>query len=174
MVIYVGDSGRGGGDVVSRVTGTHCAGNVEGSALRRHVAERMGYPILRTKRPGGSTKVRLDLLDPRIGEEKVSNYIRSGAWKYVVCRDYEEAHDFQGFVIERLHPLLNVHRPAWRTEREPRYQALLDRLLSAPAVPCGELRGKPTGPGVYVLYHQLEPEEATTAGHSSEPAGPRP
>jgi hypothetical protein len=39
MYIYVGD----GSNVTARILTCHCAGNVEGSALRKHVAECMGF-----------------------------------------------------------------------------------------------------------------------------------
>ena len=40
-IIYVGDSGK----VMSRLRSNHCRGNVEASALRKYVAEAMGYKL---------------------------------------------------------------------------------------------------------------------------------
>jgi hypothetical protein len=90
MIIYVGDAG----DIIKRIKTNHCSGNVEGSALRSHVAEAIGYKIKSTKRSTGSTRYRIELPDPREGEKHVSDYIRSGEWRYVVCNSYAEAKDF--------------------------------------------------------------------------------
>jgi len=46
MIIYVGDSK----DVIKRIRTNHCKGNVEASALRKYVAEALGYRIKITKR----------------------------------------------------------------------------------------------------------------------------
>ena len=81
FAIYVGDSGN----VVNRILGDHCSGNVEGLELRHLVAEAKGYAFTRSRRSSGSTRVRIDLPDPREGEAHVSTYIRSGRWKYVIC-----------------------------------------------------------------------------------------
>lgn len=152
-VIYVGDAG----DVVRRILTNHCGGNVEGSALRKAVAEAMGYRLKRTRRPSGSIRVRIDLPNPREGERRVSEYLRSGKWRYVACCSYGEAHDFQWYVIERLKPLLNrVFRP-WNHGRLQRYQSILVQLEEALALDCDQLRGKQSGPGVYVLFHTKIP-----------------
>ena len=124
MIIYVGDSSN----VVNRILTNHCSGNVEGSALRKHIAKEMGYRIKRTRRPSGSMKTRIDLPNPREGETSVSSYIRSGWWKYVICNSNEEAQDFQWYAIEHLQPLLNVNRKRWERDNVSRYQMLLEEL----------------------------------------------
>jgi len=48
-VIYVGDAR----DVVKRIQNNHCGGNVEASALRKAVAEAMGYSLKRTRARSG-------------------------------------------------------------------------------------------------------------------------
>ena len=155
MVIYVGDAR----DVIKRIRDNHCAGNVEASALRKHIAVAKGYNIISTRRPSRSTRVRIDHPASRIGEAKVSEYIRSAEWKYIICNSYEEAHDFQWYVIETLEPLLNVDRKPWNTSCIETYEALLGRLNSYSAFKCSQLRGMPSGSGVYVLYHVLRPHE---------------
>lgn len=149
LIVYVGDSGN----VSKRIRRNHCGGNVEASALRRHVAERKGFPIKKTRRPSGSRRVRLDLPDPKAGEEEISAYLRSGMWKLVICDSPEEARDFQWYVIEALNPLLNVDRQPWNTDRGARYQSLLAELTG---FPCRSYRDLETesGPGVYVFYHE--------------------
>lgn len=147
--IYVGDAR----DVVKRILTNHCGGNVEGSALRKAVAESMGYRLRRMRRPSGSIRVRIDLPDHRVGERRVSEYIRSGMWRYVICCTYEEAHDFQWYVIERLEPLLNKSVIPWNSGRTQRYEALLSQLIETRVLSYHQLRGKQTGSGVYVLYH---------------------
>jgi len=155
MIIYVGDSR----DVVKRILTNHCNGNVEASALRRHIAEAMGFQIKKTKRPSGSIRVRIDLPDPRVGEKEISSYIHSGEWKYVICSSYKEANDFQWYVIAKLGPLLNRDRKTWNKRKLHKYQILLTNLLDSPALRCSQLHGMRSGPGVYIFYHQKPPQK---------------
>jgi len=150
MIIYVGDAGG----VIKRIRTNHCSGNVEASALRRHVAKAKGYRIKSTRRTSGSIKARIDLPNPRTGEVDVSDYIRSGEWRYVICNSYAEANDFQWYVIDQLKPLLNKNCKPWNRENLQRYQALLAQLTNSPALNWDQLHGMQSGPGVYVLYHQ--------------------
>lgn len=157
MVIYVGKSQK----VINRIITNHCKGNranVEGSALRKHVAQAIGYGIKSTKRSSGTTKVRIDLPNPREGEVRVSNYIRSGKWRYIICNSYDEARGFEGYVIEQLKPLLNKDFPSWDNNNLQKYQILLTQLRNSPASSCTQLKGMQTGPGVYILYHKRQPE----------------
>jgi hypothetical protein len=153
MVIYVGDAA----DVVKRIRKNHCAGNVEASALRRHIAVAMGYNIVATKRASGSTRVRIDHPEPKVGESKVTEYIQSAEWKYVICGTYEEAHDFQWYAIEKLEPLLNVNRKSWNKSFIERYEFLLAELHGASSYRCNQLKGAHSGSGIYVLYHNFRP-----------------
>jgi len=153
MIIYVGDAH----DVIKRIQTNHCSGNVEASALRRHVAEAKGYKISSTRRSSGSTRVRIDLLNSRIGEMDVSDYIRSGGWRYIVCNSYAEANDFQWYAIAQLKPLLNKNLKSWNRRNLQRYQTLLSQLASSQILNCDQLHGIQSGPGVYVFYHQRRP-----------------
>jgi len=157
MNIYVGDAG----DVVKRILTNHCSlsSNVEASALRSAVAEDMGYRLKRTRRLSGSTKVRIDLPNPREGENMVSAYIRSGEWKYIICKSYDEAHDFQWYVIDQLKPILNKNVQSWDTQKTLRYQSLLKQLSMSKPLSCTGLSKEHSGPGVYVLFHELTPKE---------------
>lgn len=154
FVIYVGDAA----DVVKRIRSQHCSGNVEGSACRRHVAQKKGYRLISTKRPSGTTRVRLNLPTPREGEEQVSIYIRAGKWRYCLCETPVEANDFQWYVIEKLNSLLNVTRKGWEPKAKTRYEILMQNLISSREFSYDELRYQPTGPGVYVLSHESEPK----------------
>jgi len=153
MVIYAGHSSN----VVKRIRTNHCSGNVEASVLRLRIAQEKGYNIVSTRRPSDSVRKRIDLPDPSEGEAEVSRYIRSGRWKYVLCDSDEEARDFEWYVIEHVRPLLNVEGRQWREPNTTRYQVLLEELQRSEGLSCQELRGKPTGPGVYVLHHDLRP-----------------
>ncbi len=152
-VIYVGDAR----DVLKRIRTNHCSGNVEASALRRYVAESMGYDIRRERRPSGSTRLRIDLPDPRQGEIRISNYIRNGLWRVIVCDGYQLANDFQWYVIEQLRPLLNRIRQNYLQNKLPLYQQMLQQLVNSPLLNYSDLCRVESGPGVYVLYHQLKP-----------------
>ena len=159
FVIYVGDSSN----VVNRIRTNHCAGNIEGSAMRRHVADAKGYTIKRSRRTGGSMRVRIDLPNPREGEADVSRYVRSGWWICVICDSDGEARDFQWYLINHLRPILNVRTRDWNHSNRGRYQELLAAIEHAEALTHDQLKGKRTGPGVYILYHN-HPPEATAAG----------
>lgn len=159
VIVYVGDSR----DVVKRILTNHCKGNVEASALRRYVAEAMGYRIKKARRPSGSIRVRIDVSDPKTGEEDVSNYIRSGEWRYVICSSFQEAHDFQWYAIDQLDPVLNKDRKTWNRRNLHRYQDLLARLSGSPRLKYSQLHGMQSGPGVYVLHHQNPKKEVNKA-----------
>ena len=100
MNIYVGD----GSKIGKRVKNNHCTGNVEGSSLRKHIASNLGFEIIKEKRPSGSTRVKLNVPNPNVGENKISNYLQSGEWKYLICETVEIAKDFQFYVIQNLIP----------------------------------------------------------------------
>ena len=153
IAIYAGDAM----DVVKRIRSNHCSGNVEGSALRRHIAENIGYQIMSTRRSSGSYRVRLDLPNPKTGEHIITVYLRTGLWKFILCDSYEEAHDFQWYVIDMLKPLLNVHHDTWNRENIVRYQVLITELTSAPGMIYDQLKNIVSGPGVYVLFHEKAP-----------------
>jgi len=150
MIIYVGDAR----DVIRRILSNHYTGNVEASALRRAIAEEMGYPLRRTKRKSGSIRVRIDLPFPREQEKMISEYILNGEWKYVICESYSEAHDFQWYVIEQLKPLLNRKLKSWSPQRTRKYEYLLTKLLKSRSLSRSNLKKMQSGPGVYVLFHK--------------------
>jgi hypothetical protein len=150
IAIYAGDAT----DVVKRICSNHCSGNVEGSALRRHIAEKIGYKIKSTRRSSGTYRVRLDLPNPKTGEQLISAYVRTGLWKFNICDTYEEAQDFQWYVIDKLKPLLNVRHDTWNPENIVRYQLLMSELTASPGMTYMRLKNIVSGPGVYVLFHE--------------------
>jgi len=155
MVIYVGD----GSDMVGRIKSNHCSGNVEGSALRKCVARAKGFPLSSQKRSSGSVRVRIASPDPKRDENAISEYIRAGSWRLVSCDSYEEAHDFQWFVIEHLNPLCNVTHKAWDRGKATRYQQLVRDLTTSALMTYTEVRAsRLKAPGVYVLEHQSRPD----------------
>jgi len=147
ILLYIGDSR----DVVKRILSTHCTGNVEGSALRLAVAEALGYPIVREKRPSGWTRTRIAIPGSRQAEHEISAFIQSCVWRYVLCATYEEAHDFQWYAIDKLRPKLNKDRKPWIAAKASRYAQLLESLLAQPPTPCTDLDRRKSGPGVYLL-----------------------
>jgi len=153
MIIYAGD----GSNIRTRIKTNHCNPNVEGSALRQHVATELGYELSRQKRPSGSTRIRINSINPDIDEQNVSTYVRTGSWRYVVCDSAKEALDFQWFVIEKLEPLLNKKKKKWNANNLIRYEHLFSELMECPLTPFQALDNIPTEPGVYVLYHDIAP-----------------
>jgi hypothetical protein len=158
LCIYVGDSGN----VVGRIRRDHCGGgaNVEGSALRKAIAEVLGFRLVRKLRPSGKTKLQIDAPDPAGAEAEITAYLRKGRWRVAIAESYVEAHDFQWYVVNRMNPALNKHRESWRAELQQRYELLFQMLDSCVALDYDELRGKQSGPGVYVLYHDHLPERS--------------
>ncbi len=146
--------------MIGRIKSNHCSGNVEGSALRQCVAKMKGFQLSRQKRPSGrSVKVRIASPDPTRDENAVSAYIRAGSWRLVACDNYDEAHDFQWFVIERLDPLCNVTRLRWDQTKAVRYQQLLERLTTSSLMAYADIRiSSIKAPGVYVLEHPDRPD----------------
>jgi hypothetical protein len=143
---YVGDASN----LRARVR-QHCGGNVEASALRKHVAAELGLGLTRERRASGSTRTRIDLPAPKEGERQVSAYLGEGVWRAVVCASAEEARDAQWFAIDALAPYLNRERRVWDACLEPRYAGLLTRLREGEARPCGGASW-PTTPGVYAFW----------------------
>jgi hypothetical protein len=173
MVIYVGDSR----DVIRRIKTYHLGGNVEASALRRHVAVALGFGLTRTKRPSGATRVRIDLPNPSEGEAAVSRYLKAGQWQYVMCDSYEGANALQWYAIARLAPVLNRDRRAWEPGMEGILEALMRELSVSRMRNARELAGLPSGSGVYVLHHErapsahnqpIEPDAKRTRGSSAK------
>jgi len=166
IVIYVGDSK----DVIRRIRDNHCGNgtNVEASALRERVAENMGYRISKTRRASGSTKKRLDLPNPQMGEQEISAYIKSGIWRFAICNSAAEAKDFQWYVIEQLKPLLNIERKPWNKQFLEGYKGLSAKLTTSPARTLNQLNAIKSGPGVYVLYHEVPPRDFITRHNTTK------
>jgi hypothetical protein len=61
------------------------------------------------------SRVKLNVTKPKVGENKISNYLQSREWKYRICETAEIAKDFQFYVIQYLipKPLLNVNMGSW-------------------------------------------------------------
>lgn len=156
LALYVGDAGR---NVVRRILKDHCGGNVEASILRRRVAEEMGYQIKPTRRQSGSIRYRIDDPNSQKGESDVSDYLRSGKWRYLVC-DSDEAHDFQWYAIDQIKPLLNKLCKPWNHNYLHKYRSLLAKLLESPMLAVDQMDSKQTGPGVYVFYHKQRPSHS--------------
>jgi len=126
----------------------------------------MGYGFNRTRRPNGNTRIRIDLPNPRDGEKRVSEYIRSGKWKYILFRSYDEAHDFKWYAIDELNPMLNVNRRPWNQIELTRYRGLLEELERSSMFSCEQLRELETGSGVCLFYHKNEPRnDVCLSGH---------
>ncbi|UCH37177.1 MAG: hypothetical protein JSV76_05705 [Candidatus Bathyarchaeota archaeon] len=152
-IIYVGDSRN----VYKRIRNNHCSGNVEASALRRYVAEALGFQIRRERRPIGSTRVRIDLPNPRQGEQAVTDYIRQGKWQILLLDHYDLAHDFQWYVIEKLNPFLNRECKNFQTQKSELYGNLIERLTKSSFINYRSLTKTSSKPGIYVLYHEQKP-----------------
>lgn len=155
MIIYVGDSKH----VAKRIARDHCSGNVEGSALRRHVARNLGFEIIREKRTSGTSKYRINSIDPKEDERIVSEYIRQGLWQVICLNDAVDVRDFQHYVIEKLNPLLNIEARKWNKHKSAEYSNLLEKLIASNASTWKEIRDQGDNyPGVYILHHDNMPE----------------
>jgi hypothetical protein len=159
MHIYVGD----GSKIGTRIKNQHCGGNVEGSSMRKLVARAMGYTFTQQRRLKGSWKVRLDLPNPSTGEKQITNYIRNGVWKYIVCPSTIDAKDFQFYVIQNIipAPILNINQGKWQEDMQPVYQNMLQQLLNCQAHNYDQSVNIPTEPGVYLFIHDEDPNNST-------------
>jgi hypothetical protein len=153
--IYIGDSEN----VLKRIKRNHCNGNVEASALRRHIAEAMGYKLKREKRPSGNTRIRIDLPVSLKGEKEISDYLRQGKWRVVTCDSYQLAKDFQWYAIEQLKPRLNRDRREYPKTKVAFFQKLLQQLAGSSFLDCNTIDETKSKPGVYILYHQEIPNK---------------
>jgi len=97
-------------------------------------------------------------------EARITEYARAGKWRTVLCTDYDEAHDFQWFCVDKLDSqglsLLNRDRQPWNSSKADRYNQLWAKLMSPgnPLVFRDEIGSERAGPGVYVFYHEWRPE----------------
>jgi len=119
---------------------------------------KMGFEIIKEKRPSGSSKLSIDSDAERI----VSNYIQTGKWRVVICSSVEEARDFQWYVIDKTRPTLNKYMQFWKTNSEDRYANLLDTLLDSAPVEFNYTLEVSTESGVYSLWHEIEPKQFIT------------
>lgn len=155
MHIYIGD----GSKIGTRITKQHCGGNVEGSSLRKLVARAMGYTFTQQRRSKGSLRVRIDLPSPLIGEKQITNYLRIGKWKFVICPPGIEAKDFQFYAIQNINPppILNINQGTWKENRLEVYQGMLNELLNCQAHNYAQTVNIPDEPGVYLFIHDNQP-----------------
>ena len=149
MLQYIGDSNN----IKNRVR-QHCTGNVESSALRKTIAEEMGFEIITVKRPSGSRK---KTVNPLSAEKLISDYIQSGKWKVVSCLTVEEARDFQWYGIDKMRPPLNKYMQFWDLNSENIYQQLLDDMLDSEFIEFASTLNIIREPGVYSLWHEHSP-----------------
>ena len=149
MLQYIGDSNK----IKNRVR-QHCTGNVESSALRKTIAEEMGFEIKTVKRPSGSRK---KTVNPLSAEKLISDYIQSGNWKVVSCQTVEEARDFQWYGIDKMRPPLNKYMQFWDLNCESVYQELLDDMLTSEFIEFSSTLNIIKEPGVYSLLHEYSP-----------------
>ena len=155
MNIYIGD----GSKIMNRIRNQHCSGNVEGSSLRKHIANALGFQFMRVQRANGSWRVRLNLPNPIIGEQQITNYLRSGHWKYIICPTGIEAKDFQFYAIQNIIPatLLNINQGQWDATKQNVYQGLLNQLINCNLYDYNQTIQIPNQPGVYLFVHNNEP-----------------
>lgn len=155
MDVYIGDSSN----IRRRLTSEHCGGNINGSALRRHVATKLGYELYQVRRKSGTLKWVLNTENSRLAEQIISQYIRGGAWKHVVCQNAVEAKNFQYYAIQSVNPFLNVDHGHWDEAQIQRYQELLIELLASDEITFHNLNTLPRSSGVYLLKHDLGVQE---------------
>jgi hypothetical protein len=155
MNIYIGD----GSKIRNRIRNQHCNGNVESSSLRKHIAQTMGFHLQREQRLNGSTRVRLAMENASVGEQIISNYLKSGSWKFVICPPSINAKDFQFYAIQNItpRPLLNVNMGEWGISFEYQYRNLLDQLLNCLPHNFEDLINVPNESGVYLFLSEIQP-----------------
>ncbi len=155
MNIYIGD----GSKIRTRIRNQHCGGNVEGSSLRKHVANALGLALIRQQRMNGSWRVRINLPNPLTSEQLITNYLRTGKWKFVICPPGIDAKDFQFYAIQNIlpTPILNINLGNWQINMEAIYQQMLNQLLMCQAHDYIQTNNIPNEPGVYLFIHDNQP-----------------
>jgi hypothetical protein len=155
MNIYIGD----GSKIKTRIRNQHCVGNVEGSSLRKHIAIALGLTLARQQRVNGTWRVRINLPNPLIGEQQITNYLRTGKWKFVVCPPGIDAKDFQFYAIQNIKPppILNINQGTWQVNMQAIYQEMLNQLLNCQAHNYDQTVNIPNEPGVYLFIHDNQP-----------------
>ena len=154
-IIYIGDANN----LLKRIKSNHCSGNVEGSALRQHIAEAMGYNLKRTKRPSRTMRIRINSKEPRQAEKRVTSFIRNGKWRIITLSNYETAYDFQWFAIDKLRPLLNRKSKDYIQTNVALYTSFLKSLKNSSLLDYENVINIEPKPGVYIFYHTLNPKE---------------
>ena len=155
MLQYVGDSKK----LRNRIR-QHCKGNVEGSTLRKTIAENMGFEIQRTKREKGTTKKSVT----PIQKSSIDEYIQSGKWRWMPCPE-ELYHEFQNYLISELKPQLNkkLNDPpvpldwddGWNDAFEQHMRIILSPDVGQYEVIYSDLATIDNVPGVYLFFHKI-------------------
>jgi hypothetical protein len=155
MNIYIGD----GSKIKNRIRNQHCAGNVEGSSLRKHIALAMGFQIVKEQRENGTWATRLGLPNLNNGEQLITKYMRTGIWKFIICPPGISAKDFQFYAIQHIDPapLLNINQGQWDVNMLKTYQILLNQLENCTAHNYNQTINIPNESGVYLFIHENEP-----------------
>jgi len=155
MNIYIGD----GSKIKNRIRNQHCSGNVEGSSLRKHIAQAMDFTLTNQRRVNGSWRVRINLPNTIAGEQQITNYLRTGVWKFVVCPPEIDAKDFQFYAIQNINPtpILNINQGMWQVNMQATYQVMLNELSNCPVHNYAQTANIPNEYGVYLFIHENNP-----------------
>ena len=155
MNIYIGD----GSKIKNRIRNQHCAGNVEGSSLRKHIALSMGFQLVKEQRENGTWRTRIGVPNPNVGEQQITNYMQTGKWKFIICPSGISAKDFQFYAIQHIvpNPLLNINQGAWDANMLKTYQNLLTQLENCQAHNYNQTLLIPNESGVYLFIHDKDP-----------------
>ncbi len=96
---------------------------------------------------------------PLIGEQRITNYLRTGKWKFVVCPVGIEAKDFQFYAIQKIkpQPILNSNQGKWQVDMESIYSKLLNQLINSSNHSYDQTTNIPNEPGVYLFIHEYKP-----------------
>ena len=154
MLQYVGDSIK----LRNRIR-QHCTGNVEGSTLRKTIAENMGFEIQRTKRETGTTKKSVTPAQ----KLSIDEYVQSGKWRWMPC-PVQLYHEFQNYLISELKPPLNKELgdpplpldwdEGWNDEFKQHMRIILSPDVSQYEVIFVDLGRIENVPGVYLFFHE--------------------
>ena len=151
MKIYIGESKN-----TRKRIYMHFSPSIESSFLRKRIAQCRDYEIITTPRDAGNMRVTLAI---EALEDNITEYLEGGKWKYVNCKDKNEAVAFKDFAISRLDPMLIHTNNLYPPGIIQRFEELLVQLNNCQeyTLSRNNLQMIPNSPGVHLFISEQDP-----------------
>jgi hypothetical protein len=115
----------------------------------------MGFQLVKEQRENGTWRTRIGFPNPNDGEDRITNYVRTGKWKFIICPRGISAKDFQFYAIQHIFPipLLYIKQGVWDVSMLNTYQILLNQLEDCIALNYNQTTIIPNESGVYLFIN---------------------